>query len=116
MKRGPKSAVPDEALIPMIREDLAASPFCEEEHRQVYYRMKFEKRIKVAVGVVSIHRKDPKGQDPPSSADNSPRILSRSEAAKGFARHVRPETVRKSQNSELGSVPEKKATRRFNAG
>lgn len=48
MKRGPKPAVPDEALIPMIREDLAASPFREEGHRKVYYRLKFEKRIKVA--------------------------------------------------------------------
>ena len=40
--------VPDEALIPMIREDLAASPFREEGHRKVYYRLKFEKRIQVA--------------------------------------------------------------------
>ncbi len=47
-KRGPKPAVPDEALIPMIREDLASSPFREEGHRKVYYRLKFEKRIKVA--------------------------------------------------------------------
>ena len=47
-KRGPKPAVPDEALIPMIREDLATSPFREEGHRKVYYRLKFEKQIKVA--------------------------------------------------------------------
>lgn len=47
-RRGPKPAVPDEALIPMIREDLANSPFREEGHRKVYYRLKHEKRIKVA--------------------------------------------------------------------
>ena len=47
-RRGPKPVVPDEALIPMIREDLAASPFREEGHRKVYYRLKFEKRIPVA--------------------------------------------------------------------
>jgi transposase InsO family protein len=47
-KRGPKPVVPDEVLIPMIREDLANSPFREEGHRKVYYRLKFEKRIKVA--------------------------------------------------------------------
>jgi transposase InsO family protein len=47
-KRGPKPAVPDEVLIPMIREDLTTSPFREEGHRKVYYRLKHERRIKVA--------------------------------------------------------------------
>lgn len=47
-KRGPKPIVPDEALIPMIREDLASSPFREEGHRKVYDRLKHEKCIKVA--------------------------------------------------------------------
>lgn len=47
-KRGPKPAVPDAELIPMIREDLANSPFKEEGHRKVYYRLKHERRIKVA--------------------------------------------------------------------
>ena len=41
--------LPDAAqLIPMIREDLASSPFREEGHRKVYYRLKLEKHIKVA--------------------------------------------------------------------
>lgn len=47
-RRGPKPVIPDEVLIPMIREDLASSPFREEGHRKVYYRLKFEKQIKVA--------------------------------------------------------------------
>jgi transposase InsO family protein len=32
----------------MIREDLEASPFREEGHRKVFYRLKFEKQIRVA--------------------------------------------------------------------
>ena len=47
-KRGPKPVIPDVELLPMIREDLAASPFREEGHRKVYYRLKFERKIKVA--------------------------------------------------------------------
>lgn len=47
-RRGPKPLIPDAELIPMIREDLAASPFREEGHRKVYYRLKHEKCIKVA--------------------------------------------------------------------
>lgn len=47
-KRGPKPVVPDEELVPMICEDLANSPFREEGHRKVYYRLKHEKQIKVA--------------------------------------------------------------------
>lgn len=47
-KRGPKPAIPDAELIQMVREDLLNSPFREEGHRKVYYRLKHEKRIKVA--------------------------------------------------------------------
>ncbi len=47
-KRGPKPAIPDAELIQMVREDLRDSPFREEGHRKVYYRLKHEKRIKVA--------------------------------------------------------------------
>lgn len=47
-KRGPKPVIPDADLIPMIREDLATSPFREEGHRKVYYRLKHEKQIRVA--------------------------------------------------------------------
>ncbi len=47
-RRGPKPLIPDAELIPMIREDLANSPFREEGHRKVYYRLKHEKCIKVA--------------------------------------------------------------------
>lgn len=48
-KRGPKPIIPDADLVPMIREDLAASPFREEGHRKVYYRLKHERKIKVAM-------------------------------------------------------------------
>lgn len=48
MRRGPKPIIPDAELIPMIREDLANSPFREEGHRKVYYRLKHERCIKVA--------------------------------------------------------------------
>ena len=47
-RRGPKPLIPDEVLIPMIREDLANSPFREEGHRKVYYRLKHEKQLQVA--------------------------------------------------------------------
>jgi transposase InsO family protein len=47
-RRGPKPIIPDAELIPMIREDLANSPFREEGHRKVYYRLKHEKCIRVA--------------------------------------------------------------------
>ena len=47
-KRGPKPVIPDAELLPMIREDLAASPFREEGHRKVYYRLKFVRKVKVA--------------------------------------------------------------------
>ena len=47
-KRGPKPLIPDAVLLPLIREDLAASPFREEGHRKVYYRLKHVSKVKVA--------------------------------------------------------------------
>ena len=47
-KRGPKPIISDAQLVPMIREDLAASPFREEGHRKVYYRLKFVRKVRVA--------------------------------------------------------------------
>jgi transposase InsO family protein len=47
-KRGPKPLIPDANLLTMIREDLAASPFREEGHRKVFYRLKFVQKVKVA--------------------------------------------------------------------
>jgi hypothetical protein len=47
-KRGPKPLIPDGALLQMIREDLANSPFREEGHRKPYYRMKHERKIRVS--------------------------------------------------------------------
>ena len=47
-KRGPKPLIPDAVLLPMIRENLANSPFREEGHRKVYYRLKHVSKIKVA--------------------------------------------------------------------
>jgi putative transposase len=47
-KRGPKPAIPDEALLQMVREDLTASPFREEGHRKPYYRLKHERKVKVS--------------------------------------------------------------------
>ncbi len=47
-KRGPKPVVPDDELIPIIRKDLANSPFREEGHRKVYYRLKHMHDVKVA--------------------------------------------------------------------
>ncbi len=47
-KRGPKPVIPDAELLSLIREDLAASPFREEGHRKVYYRMKFDRKVQVA--------------------------------------------------------------------
>lgn len=47
-KRGPKPVVPDAELALLIREDLAQSPFREEGHRKVYFRLKHERRIQVA--------------------------------------------------------------------
>lgn len=47
-RRGPKPAIPDAELIQMVREDLLNSPFREEGHRKVYYRLKLEKHIRVS--------------------------------------------------------------------
>jgi len=47
-KRGPKPAIPDAELLPMIIEDLATTPFREEGHRKVYYRLKIVRKVKVA--------------------------------------------------------------------
>ncbi len=47
-KRGPKPVIPDVELLPMILEDLATTPFREEGHRKVYYRLKFVRKVKVA--------------------------------------------------------------------
>lgn len=47
-KRGPKPLIPDAVLLPWIREDLANSPFREEGHRKVYYRLKYDRKVRVA--------------------------------------------------------------------
>ena len=47
-RRGPKPLIPDAELLSMIRENLATSPFREEGHRKVYYRLKFVSKVKVA--------------------------------------------------------------------
>jgi hypothetical protein len=47
-KRGPKPLIPDAVLLPLIREDLATSPFREEGHRKVYYRLKHVSKVRVA--------------------------------------------------------------------
>jgi hypothetical protein len=40
-KRGPKTALDDDALLALIRADLAASPFLGEGHRKVHARLHF---------------------------------------------------------------------------
>ena len=40
-KRGPKTALDDDALLALIRADLAASPFTGEGHRKVHARLHF---------------------------------------------------------------------------
>ena len=40
-KRGPKTALDDDALLALIRADLAASPFIGEGHRKVHARLHF---------------------------------------------------------------------------
>ena len=40
-KRGPKTALDDDALLVLIRADLAASPFIGEGHRKVHARLHF---------------------------------------------------------------------------
>jgi transposase InsO family protein len=48
-RRGPKPLIPDIQLLEDIREDLATSPFTGEGHRKVYYRLKHERHVKVAM-------------------------------------------------------------------
>jgi putative transposase len=40
-KRGPKVALDDDALLALIRQDLAASPFKGEGHRKVFARLRY---------------------------------------------------------------------------
>ena len=40
-KRGPKTPLDDQALLALIRADLAASPFCGEGHRKVFGRLRY---------------------------------------------------------------------------
>jgi putative transposase len=47
-RRGPKSAVPDEALLAAIRADLARSPWTGEGHRKVWARLRVLDGIRVA--------------------------------------------------------------------
>lgn len=46
-KRGPKPPVPDDALLGLIRRDLAASPFRGEGHRKVWCRLHFGQGLRV---------------------------------------------------------------------
>lgn len=46
-KRGPKPTVSDEALLDLIRADLAASPFHGEGHRPVWRRLRYRQKIRV---------------------------------------------------------------------
>ena len=45
-KCGPNPLIPDAVLLPMIRENLASSPFREEGYRKVYYRLKHVGKVK----------------------------------------------------------------------
>lgn len=47
-RRGPKPKVSNAALLEVIRDDLAASPFTGEGHRKVWARLKFGKGIRVS--------------------------------------------------------------------
>jgi transposase InsO family protein len=56
-KRGPKPAVSDEALLELIRADLAASPFHGEGHRPVWRRLRYRQRIRVGrMGLLRLMR------------------------------------------------------------
>lgn len=48
LKRGPKTAVSDDELLALIREDLTTSLFTGEGHRKVWGRIRFVKGIKVS--------------------------------------------------------------------
>ena len=45
-KRGPKPTLTDDALLALIRADLAASPFQGEGHRKVWARLKVQKGVR----------------------------------------------------------------------
>jgi transposase InsO family protein len=47
-RRGPTPAVPDDALLALIRADLAASPFSGEGHRKVWARLRFVQGLPVS--------------------------------------------------------------------
>lgn len=47
-KRGPKVTLTDDALLVLIRADLAASPFQGEGHRKVWARLKIQKGVRTA--------------------------------------------------------------------
>lgn len=47
-KRGPKTAVTDEALLEHVRRDLATSPFSGEGHRKVWARLRVRDEIRVS--------------------------------------------------------------------
>ena len=49
LRRGPKPLIPDDQVLVMVKEELAASPFKEEGHRKVYYRFKHERKVKVSI-------------------------------------------------------------------
>lgn len=46
-QRGPKTALSDEALLTLIRADLAASPFTGEGHRKVHARLRYVRQHRV---------------------------------------------------------------------
>lgn len=46
-KRGPKTAIPDEALLEHIRSDITRSPFHGEGHRKVWARLRVRDGIRV---------------------------------------------------------------------
>jgi len=46
-KRGPKTALDDAALLTLIREDLASSPFKGEGHRKVFGRLRYVAKLRV---------------------------------------------------------------------
>jgi transposase InsO family protein len=47
-KRGPKTKLTDDALLALIRADLAASPFQGEGHRKVWARLKVQKGVRTS--------------------------------------------------------------------
>lgn len=47
-RRGPKPSIPDDALLALIREDLATTSFTGEGHRKVWARLHFTKGLKVS--------------------------------------------------------------------